>query len=135
MPPNRKIQDDSIRAAVHLQEQVGLAVVTDGEFRRSSWLLQTMGHDPPTTSVHTLFLAGEPALAVEPTRRRIENLWDARIVEFYGCTEASPHVGGYSCPAQQRDTVPAATHLMEDVQIWEVVILKHARASQAAGGA
>ena len=135
MPPNRKIQDDSIRAAVHLQEQVGLAVVTDGEFRRSSWLLQTMGHDPPTTSVHTLFLAGEPALAVEPTRRRIENLWDARIVEFYGCTEASPHVGGYSCPAQQRGTVPAATHLMEDVQIWEVVILKHARASQAAGGA
>jgi len=80
-----------------------------------------MGHDPATTSVHTLFLAGEPALAVEPTRRRIENLWDARIVEFYGCTEASPHVGGYSCPAQQRETVPAATHLMEDVQIWEVV--------------
>jgi len=33
----RKIQDDSIRAAVHLQEQVGLAVVTDGEFRRSSY--------------------------------------------------------------------------------------------------
>ena len=32
----RKIQDDSIRAAVHLQEQVGLAVVTDDEFRRSS---------------------------------------------------------------------------------------------------
>ena len=29
-------------------------------------------------------------------------LWNARIVEFYGCTEASPHVGGYSCPAQPR---------------------------------
>jgi phenylacetate-CoA ligase len=84
-------------------------------------LMQAMGRDPATTSVHTLFLAGEPALAVEPTRRRIENLWNARIVEFYGCTEASPHVGGYSCPAQQRDTSPPATHLMEDVQIWEVV--------------
>jgi 5-methyltetrahydropteroyltriglutamate--homocysteine methyltransferase len=33
----RKIQDDSIRAAVRLQEQAGLAVVTDGEFRRSSY--------------------------------------------------------------------------------------------------
>jgi phenylacetate-CoA ligase len=84
-------------------------------------LMQSMGHDPAATSVHTLFLAGEPALAVEPTRRRIENLWNARIVEFYGCTEASPHVGGYSCPAQQRGTSQAATHLMEDIQVWEVV--------------
>jgi phenylacetate-CoA ligase len=84
-------------------------------------LLQAMGQDPAATSVHTLFLAGEPALAVESTRRRIENLWNSRIVEFYGCTEASPHVGGYSCPAQQRDTAPAATHLMEDIQVWEVV--------------
>jgi methionine synthase II (cobalamin-independent) len=33
----RKIQDDSIRAAVQMQEQVGLTVVTDGEFRRSSY--------------------------------------------------------------------------------------------------
>jgi phenylacetate-CoA ligase len=83
--------------------------------------MQSMGHDPAATSVHTLFVAGEPALAIEATRRRIEELWNARIVEFYGCTEASPHVGGYSCPAQQRGTSPAATHLMEDVQIWEIV--------------
>jgi phenylacetate-CoA ligase len=80
-----------------------------------------MGNDPAATSVHTLFAAGEPALAIEATRRRIENLWNARIVEFYDCTEASPHVGGYSCPVQQRGTSPAATHLMEDVQIWEIV--------------
>jgi phenylacetate-CoA ligase len=84
-------------------------------------LMQSMGHDPAATSVHTLFVAGEPALAIEATRRRIENLWNARIVEFYGCTEASPHVGGYSCPAQNRETFPAATHLMEDIQVWETV--------------
>jgi phenylacetate-CoA ligase len=82
--------------------------------------LQDMGHDPATTSVQTLFLAGEPALAVDATRRRIEKLWGARIVEFYGCTEAAPSAGGYSCPATQPDAVPA-THLMEDLQIWEVV--------------
>jgi phenylacetate-CoA ligase len=83
-------------------------------------VMQKMGHDPAATSVHTLFLAGEPALAIEATRRRIEALWNARIVEFYGCTEAAPHVGGYSCPALTRDSTPA-THLMEDVQVWEVV--------------
>ncbi len=33
----RHMQDDSIRAAVRLQEEVGLNVVTDGEFRRSSY--------------------------------------------------------------------------------------------------
>jgi 5-methyltetrahydropteroyltriglutamate--homocysteine methyltransferase len=33
----RDVQDGSIRAAVHRQEEVGLAVVTDGEFRRSSY--------------------------------------------------------------------------------------------------
>ena len=31
---SRRIQDDAIREAVRLQEQVGLDVVTDGEFRR-----------------------------------------------------------------------------------------------------
>ena len=39
------------------------------------------------------------ALSVPATRERIQELWGARMVEFYGCTEASPHVGGYSCDA------------------------------------
>jgi phenylacetate-CoA ligase len=113
--------DAKARANIILRFKPTILLSTPSYALHLGRVLQTMGHDPATTSVHTLFLAGEPALAVEPTRRRIENLWDARIVEFYGCTEASPHVGGYSCPAQQRETVPAATHLMEDVQIWEVV--------------
>ena len=33
----RRVQDDSIRAAVRLQEEAGLQIVTDGEFRRSSY--------------------------------------------------------------------------------------------------
>src|SRR5262249_46175311 len=33
----RLLQDESIRAAVRMQEEVGLKVVTDGEFRRSSY--------------------------------------------------------------------------------------------------
>ncbi len=38
-------------------------------------------------------------MSIAATRERIQDLWDARLVEFYGCTEASPHVGGFSCPA------------------------------------
>jgi phenylacetate-CoA ligase len=113
--------DAEARANIILRFKPTILLCTPSYALHLGRLMKTMGHDPAATSVRTLFLAGEPALAVEPTRRRIENLWNARIVEFYGCTEASPHVGGYSCSAQQRDTVPAATHLMEDVQIWEVV--------------
>lgn len=113
--------DAKARANIILRFKPTILLCTPSYALHLGRLLQTMGQDPAATSVHTLFLAGEPALAVEPTRRRIENLWNARIVEFYGCTEASPHVGGYSCPAQQRDTPQSATHLMEDVQVWEVV--------------
>ena len=113
--------DAKARANIILRFAPTILLCTPSYALHLGRLLQSMGHDPAATSVHMLFLAGEPALAVEPTRRRIEALWDARIVEFYGCTEASPHVGGYSCPAQTRETSPAATHLMEDIQVWEVV--------------
>ena len=113
--------DAKARANIILRFKPTILLCTPSYALHLGRLMQAMGHDPAATSVHTLFLAGEPALAIEPTRRRIENLWNARIVEFYGCTEASPHVGGYSCPAQQRETSPAATHLMEDIQIWEIV--------------
>ncbi len=33
----RAVEDDAIRAAVALQESVGLLAITDGEYRRSSW--------------------------------------------------------------------------------------------------
>lgn len=84
-------------------------------------VMESMGLDPRKSSVRTLFVAGEPGLSVPATRERIQELWGARMVEFYGCTEASPHVGGFSCEALKADTDPVFTHLLEDVQIWEVV--------------
>jgi phenylacetate-CoA ligase len=79
------------------------------------------GIDPAASSVRTILVGGEPAAGIEGTRRRLEDLWSARLVEFYGCTEVSPHCGGYSCPASERGPGPVTAHLMEDVQIWEVV--------------
>lgn len=83
--------------------------------------MQEMGLDPAKSSVRTLFIAGEPAMGIDRTRERLEDLWAARTVEFYGCTEASPHTGGFSCPASVREGQRTFTHLMEDVQIWELV--------------
>lgn len=83
-------------------------------------VMQDMGFDPAAQGVRTIFVAGEPALGVPQTRARIESLWDARMVEFYGCTEAAAH-GGYSCPVGTRAEGPVFAHLAEDSQIWETV--------------
>jgi phenylacetate-CoA ligase len=82
--------------------------------------MQGLGMDPAASAVRTVVVGGEPALGIEATRERLATLWGARIVEFYGCTEASPHCGGYSCPESVTDR-SVSSHLMEDVQIWEVV--------------
>jgi phenylacetate-CoA ligase len=84
-------------------------------------VMESMGFDPRKSAVRTLFVAGEPGLSVPGTRERIQELWGARMVEFFGCTEVSPHAGGFSCEALAADTEPVFTHLLEDVQIWEVV--------------
>ncbi|GMQ83235.1 MAG: phenylacetate--CoA ligase family protein [Rhodothermia bacterium] len=84
-------------------------------------VMKDMGGDPNKSSIQTLFTAGEPALGIEKTRERLENLWGCRLVEFYGCTEVSPHCGGYTCPASAQRDRPVSIHLMEDVQIWELV--------------
>jgi phenylacetate-CoA ligase len=82
--------------------------------------METMGLDPAASAVKTVLVGGEPALGIDATRERLARLWGARIVEFYGCTEASPHCGGYSCP-ESVSARGVSSHLMEDVQIWEVV--------------
>jgi phenylacetate-CoA ligase len=84
-------------------------------------VMEARGLDPARSSVRTVLVGGEPAAGIEGTRRRLETLWGARLVEFYGCTEASPHCGGYSCPASDRGPGPVTAHLMEDVQVWELV--------------
>lgn len=84
-------------------------------------VMQDLGFDPAGSSVHTLFMGGEPAISIDATRKRIEALWNARTVEFYGCTEVSPHVGGFSCSHSNATGAEPFSHLLEDVQIWETV--------------
>ena len=85
--------------------------------------LQDMGLDPAATSVTKLFCGGEPAQAIGPTRDKLQDLWGARLVEFYGRTEAAPQAGGYTCEATGASGGEDGyfLHLMEDIQIWETV--------------
>jgi phenylacetate-CoA ligase len=103
-------------------------------------VMREMGEDPAASAIRLIACGGEPGSGVPATRARIQALWGAELHEFYGCTEASPSAGGYTCGAEVRATdlpaaaptsmaspppevahPPVATHLMEDIQIWETV--------------
>jgi phenylacetate-CoA ligase len=109
------------RANIVLRYKPTILLCTPSYALHLARTIQTLGADPGATAVRTLFVAGEPGTSIAATRERIQDLWQARLVEFYGCTEASPHVGGFSCPHSQPEGGPVTTHLMEDVQVWETV--------------
>lgn len=113
--------DAKMRANVILRFKPTILVCTPSYALHLARVMQDMGEDPAATSVHTILIGGEPAMGIDATRDRIEGLWNARLVEFYGCTETSPHVGGYSCLADREPGKPVSTHVMEDIQIWEAV--------------
>jgi len=87
-----------------------------------SSVMREMGLDPGASSIRYLFCAGEPGFSIPATRKRLEETWHAQLHEFYGCTEAAPSAGGYTCQAiaEEKEGL-VSTHLMEDVQVWEVV--------------
>jgi phenylacetate-CoA ligase len=124
--------DGKARAGIVQRFQPTILLCTPSYALYLGRVLQELGHDPRGTKVRLLFLGGEPAMGIDRTRERIQDLWGARIVEFYGCTEAAPHVGGYSCAASDTPGQPVFAHLMEDVQIWETVD-PETRASQSPG--
>jgi phenylacetate-CoA ligase len=113
--------DAKARANIILRFKPTILLCTPSYALHLGRVMQGLGADPRQTTIRTIFVGGEPAMGIASTRERIQDLWGARLVEFYGCTEASPHVGGYSCSASQMPGQPVTTHLMEDVQIWEVV--------------
>ncbi len=113
--------DARARANVILRFRPTILLLTPSYALHLGRVMQDLGADPRTTSVRMLFVAGEPGLSVDATRQRIEDMWGARMVEFYGCTEAAPTAGGFCCEASRPAAGPVATHLLEDVQVWEVV--------------
>ena len=70
-----------------------------------------LGVDPRDTAVRLVICLGEPLPAA--TRQRIAEAWDVEIHQFYGCTEAAPSCGGYTCPH--------GMHVMEDTHLIETV--------------
>jgi phenylacetate-CoA ligase len=111
-----------LRANIILRYKPTILATLPSQLLRIGRVMQAMGEDPRKTTIKRLFTGGEPAAGIKATRERLEDMWDAEIVEFYGCTEVAPHSGGYSCPAAHgRADGQWQTHLMEDFQVWELI--------------
>lgn len=84
--------------------------------------MQQAGISPQQTSIRLVVVAGEPGACIPATKQRVEDLWNAELHEFFGCTEVAMPPLGYTCTHQVRRTDgPVETHMMEDVYIPEAL--------------
>ena len=75
------------------------------------------GIDPKSLSVKRIIVAGEPGGSIPATRKAIEDLWDAKLIEFYGLSDIFGACAGM-CDEQD------GLHLAEDHILVETVDVK-----------
>jgi phenylacetate-CoA ligase len=97
-----------------------LLVATPSYALHLAGAMRNAGIDPRASSVRMVICGGESASGIAPTRRRIEEAWDAEFHDVYGCTEAVPAGWAFTCH-QGVTANPVSTHVQEDLQIWELV--------------
>ncbi len=73
-----------------------------------------VAHD---TSINKIFVAGEPGGSIDATKKRIEQLWDADVYDYYGLSDIFGACAG-ECEEK------AGLHFAEDHMIVEVLDLK-----------
>jgi len=85
--------------------------------------MQELGKSPEESSIRLVCCAGEPGASVPATKRRVEQLWGAKMGDYFGCTEVAMPPLGYTCSHQieKQDGEPAHAHINEDAYIVEVL--------------
>src|SRR5260370_10967799 len=72
------------RASIVTRFKPSVLVCTPSYMLHLARVLQELGHDPARQGVRTLFVRCEPAMGIDETRERIQSVWRARLVAFYG---------------------------------------------------
>ena len=73
------------------------------------------GYDPRTDfNIHTIIVAGEAGGSIPSTRESIENLWGAKVVDFYGMSDI---YGACAAACEAHDGL----HIVEDQILVETV--------------
>jgi phenylacetate-CoA ligase len=82
--------------------------------------MREMGLDPAASSIRLIASGGEPGASIPATKRRIEEMWNAELCDWFGATEFGP--AAHTCRPQGRRTDSAPEiHFMEDCYLVEVV--------------
>ena len=77
--------------------------------------IKEKGLDPRTDfSIHTIIVAGEPGGSIQSTREAIEELWDAKVVDFFGLSDI---YGACAAMCEAKDGL----HIVEDQILVETV--------------
>jgi phenylacetate-CoA ligase len=103
------------RTRAHMIDRYGVTVL----FATPSYLLyladvmRQQGLDPASSTVERVVTGGEPVPVT--TQERIAAAWNAEVHQCYGCTEAAPSCGGYTCGAGDW------LHFMDDTHVLEAV--------------
>jgi phenylacetate-CoA ligase len=105
--------DSNSRAHMIDRYRVTLLAATPAYLLYLADVMRGQGLDPAASSVKRVVTGGEPVPST--TQARIAETWGVEVHQFYGCTEAAPSCGGYTCGAGHW------LHFMDDTHVLETV--------------
>jgi len=108
----RALEDEAIRAAVRMQEAVGLRVATDGELRRGSWhmdfIFRLGGFVPSEQGMHVKFRNADGTVEFNPSIARVTGKVGLEETIFGDDFEA---LAGMTTTAIPKQTIPSPNML------------------------
>jgi len=104
----------SVRLRALLENEATIICCTPTYALRMAEVAAAEGIDLTESSVRMLIVAGEPGGTIPSTRQRISELWDARVIDHWGMTEAG------SLAAESEDR-PGGMYLLETECIAEIL--------------
>lgn len=104
----------SIRLQAMIENEATVVCCTPTYALRMAEVAAAEGIDLKETSVRMLLVAGEPGGTIPGTRARIEDAWEARVIDHWGMTETG------SLAAESEDR-PGGMYLLETECIAEIL--------------
>jgi phenylacetate-CoA ligase len=104
----------SVRLQAMIENEATVVCCTPTYAMRMAEVAAAEGIDLKETSVRMLIVAGEPGGTIPATRARIEEVWEARVIDHWGMTE----VGSLGIESEDR---PGGLYLLETECIAEIL--------------
>lgn len=104
----------SLRLQAMIENEATVVCCTPTYAMRMAEVAAEQGIDLKETSVRMLIVAGEPGGAIPATRARLEDVWEARVIDHWGMTE----IASLGIESEDR---PGGLYLLETECIAEIL--------------